>query len=135
MNLFHVQASSDPAKYAKHVVLLPPAVSRLMLTNGRGGVMGNTSGVQLSVRRRLRGGRAEFEVRADPDLPRETLEAIAEHAVGCVVREGETLFIPRGWWHRVQNVRLVERTRDDEPAGWTAALAWWFLPRTRAGRS
>jgi hypothetical protein len=54
-------------------------------------------------------------------------DAVEGYAVTCVLRQAETLLIPRGWWHRVENVALHNGSR--ERGGWTAGLSWWFLPR------
>lgn len=69
-----------------------------------------------------------FDVLIDPSTaPMRTREALSESggAMSCVLREGDTLFVPRKWWHRVENVRL----QDTVTPGWTAGVGWWFLPR------
>ncbi|KIP09374.1 hypothetical protein PHLGIDRAFT_126381 [Phlebiopsis gigantea 11061_1 CR5-6] len=133
MNLFHLQASADPRKFAKHVTLLPPSISPWLQTASRGSsVMGNTSQIKARLRRCVTDDSDDsFECQLSSDLSDVAMQAVAEHVKVCVLREGETLFIPRGWWHRVENVSL---SRDPGPtAGWTAGVSWWFLPRNNAG--
>lgn len=130
MNLFHLQASSDPIKYAKHVLLMPPSTSDMLRHTQRGSsVFSNTSRMKARLRRdRSFTSGMQFHVEVHPDVPLYTADAIAMHGVTCLVREGETLFIPKGWWHRVENVCLTEEPQAT--AGWTAAVSWWFLPRS-----
>ena len=93
--------------------------------------MGNTSQIKARLRRHVTDDSdATFECQFPSDLSDAAMQAVAEHVKVCVLREGETLFIPKGWWHRVENVSL---SRDPHPtAGWTAAVSWWFLPRNSA---
>ncbi|KAI0635213.1 Clavaminate synthase-like protein [Trametes polyzona] len=135
-NLYNVYASSDPDMHAKHFVLLPPTLSEY-LSRGDGSVLRNTSPVDLHLRRDPASAPdASYEVAIDPrTAPLRTREAMeyTGAALSCVLREGDTLFVPRRWWHRVENVRLRETSTTalgaDGPRGWTAGVGWWFLPR------
>ncbi|EIW55671.1 Clavaminate synthase-like protein [Trametes versicolor FP-101664 SS1] len=124
-NLYNVYASSDPSVHAKHFVLLPPDLSE-SLSRADGSVLRNTSPVDLHLR--ADSSENAFDVLIDPSTaPVNTREALSESggAMSCVLREGDTLFVPRKWWHRVENVRL----QDTATPGWTAGVGWWFLPR------
>ncbi|OJT08247.1 Lysine-specific demethylase 8 [Trametes pubescens] len=126
-NLYNVYASSDPNVHAKHFVLLPPDLSE-SLSRADGSVLRNTSPVDLHLRGDSSGN--AFDVLIDPSTaPLRTREALSESggALSCVLREGDTLFVPRKWWHRVENVRLQDT--DAANPGWTAGVGWWFLPR------
>ncbi|KAI0646347.1 hypothetical protein C8Q79DRAFT_664261 [Trametes meyenii] len=129
-NLYNVYASSDPSVHAKHFVLLPPTLSQYLTRADDGSVLRNTSPVEFHVLRTPPG--ADPEVAIDPvSAPERTRDAILESdaALSCVVREGDTLFIPRRWWHRVENITLPSGTGSTGGPGWTAGVGWWFLPR------
>ncbi|KAI0360635.1 Clavaminate synthase-like protein [Trametes cingulata] len=125
-NLYNVYASSEPSVHAKHFVLLPPTLSEY-LARGDLSVMRNMSPINLHI---LRDGSAPFEVAFDPSTPSRTTEALAASgaAMSCVLREGDTLFVPRRWWHRVESVKLRD-TGSPADSGWMAGIGWWFLPR------
>ncbi|KAI0371995.1 Clavaminate synthase-like protein [Pilatotrama ljubarskyi] len=126
-NLYNVYASSEPSVHAKHFVLLPPTLSDC-LSRADGSVLRNTSPVELHL---LKGQSVEnFDIAVDPSTPLRTTEALAESdsAMSCVLREGDTLFVPRRWWHRVENVKLQD-VASSTASGWTAGVGWWFLPR------
>ncbi|EMD36308.1 hypothetical protein CERSUDRAFT_95643 [Gelatoporia subvermispora B] len=59
-----------------------------------------------------------------------TIGALSTYALSCILHEGETLYIPRSWWHRVENVVLPGSAPTTVTAGWTAGVGWWFLPRS-----
>ncbi|KAL1943972.1 hypothetical protein VTO73DRAFT_3790 [Trametes versicolor] len=124
-NLYNVYASSDPSVHAKHFVLLPPDLSE-SLSRADGSVLRNTSLVDLHLR--ADSSANALDVLIDPSTaPVNTRGALSESggAMSCVLCEGDTLFVPRKWWHRVENVRL----QDTATPGWTAGVGWWFLPR------
>ncbi|KAI0777720.1 hypothetical protein BD413DRAFT_466972 [Trametes elegans] len=142
-NLYTMHASSDPFVHAKHFVLLPPtpALSQALARADRS-VLRNTSPLELHLRPRPGDPAGSFAVAMDPaSAPVHTRDAVRESgaALSCVVREGDTLFVPRRWWHRVENVALRPEVPDaggDRAAaaaraevGWTAGVGWWFLPR------
>lgn len=111
-NLFHMQATSSP-HLAKHFLLLPPGVVK----QGDGRFLQkNTSSMKFALQRQGDG----FGVTVEGSSSR----AIQELGLSCVLKEGETLFVPRGWWHRVENVWTCEG--DSEEGGWTAGVGWWF---------
>lgn len=130
MNFFHLQAASDHAKFAKHVILVPPFASDMLRHAQRGSsVFSNTSKMKARLCREWSvSSGMQFHVEVHPEVPLNTAEALAQHGMTCILREGETLFIPKGWWHRVENVCLA---KEPQPlAGWTAGVSWWFLPRS-----
>ncbi|KAI0674349.1 hypothetical protein C8Q78DRAFT_1075989 [Trametes maxima] len=130
-NLYNVYASSDPAIHAKHFVLFPPTLSEYLTRADDGSVLRNTSPVELHVLKTPPG--ADLEVALDPaSAPERTRDAIlgSDAALSCVVREGDTLFVPRRWWHRVENITLRGSVPTTGGAGWTAGVGWWFLPRS-----
>ncbi|KAH9950807.1 Clavaminate synthase-like protein [Amylocystis lapponica] len=132
LNLYHLHASSKPSTHAKHFTLIPPSVSDFIRRSDAYSTLRNTSDIDLTLRPASNSSHSEgvFDVLIDPATPARAAEAIAASALSCVLREGETLFIPRGWWHRVENVVLAGGTQSaDNHAGWTAGVGWWFLPR------
>ncbi|KAI0794804.1 hypothetical protein C8Q75DRAFT_712368 [Abortiporus biennis] len=132
MNLYHLQASSNPSYYAKHFTLLPPSVSHHLQNASTRQFQRNTSSVDLHlVRKDSESGHPTFDIKLDSSLPDDIASTLTETMMTCTLREGETLFIPRGWWHRVENVSLVEDPRYRN-IGWTAGVAWWFLLRGRS---
>jgi hypothetical protein len=106
----------------KHFLLLPPSLSSMLKSKLLAyQTMQNTSAV-------------DFEVHASPDesnvtpvvewksfgeLSTEELKQVEEGCLSCWVREGDCVFLPRGWWHRVENVNLDGR-RD----GYTVGVGW-----------
>ncbi|KAI0664867.1 hypothetical protein C8Q70DRAFT_1049069 [Cubamyces menziesii] len=142
-NLYNLYASSDPSVHAKHFVLFPPTLSEYLARAEKGHIMRNTSLVDLRVHARSppKGNsfvEDAFVISMDPDsAPSRTRDALLESGVAwsCVLREGDTLFVPRRWWHQVENVMLPQDNAGATPtttgpAGWTAGVGWWFLPRT-----
>lgn len=131
-NLYHLHASSDPSLYAKHFVLLPPSSAEFVKRTDTHTTLRNTSAIDIYLRPRTSNGRVlrdEFDVLVDPATPSRLAEHVSAMAISCILREGETLFIPRGWWHRVENVSLLDTEASRRDAGWTAGVGWWFLPR------
>ncbi|KAH9901327.1 hypothetical protein C8Q73DRAFT_786706 [Cubamyces lactineus] len=145
-NLYNLYASSEPSVYAKHFVLFPPALSEYLARAETGHIMRNTSPVDLHVHKRSSGTprppqgnplEDTFVISMDPtSTPSRTRDALLESgaAWSCVLREGDTLFVPRRWWHRVENVTLPQDSAEATPTstgpvGWTAGIGWWFLPR------
>ncbi|KAI0339303.1 Clavaminate synthase-like protein [Trametopsis cervina] len=129
INLFHLQASSAPDEYAKHVFLLPPTASPYVNGTGARKRQKNTATVDF----RIHLGPShviphlQVAMEASQALVSDAVDAIESSAVTCVLREGETLYIPRGWWHRVENIAM--HGGSGKQAGWTAGVSWWFLPR------
>ncbi|OCH86640.1 Clavaminate synthase-like protein [Obba rivulosa] len=159
-NLYHLHASSAPQIHAKHFVLFPPSASSALSRTP--GVQRNTSAADLLLvphalpaplsslspvwsashaspappcRDATPDNHDPFAILAAPT------EVLPVRAWSCVLHEGETLYIPRRWWHRVENVALPEhggaQSRAAEwwahgarRAGWTAGVGWWFLPRS-----
>ncbi|GBE84356.1 hypothetical protein SCP_0603350 [Sparassis crispa] len=128
MNLYHLHASSDPLTHAKHLTLLPPSVSEFVRRADGHASLRNTSAIDLQLRPRSGGSNLQFDILTD-SCPTRLVDALSLTALSCVLREGETLFIPRGWWHRVENVLLPGRGPSSASAGWTAGIGWWFLLR------
>ncbi|KAI0336472.1 Clavaminate synthase-like protein [Cubamyces sp. BRFM 1775] len=147
-NLYNLYASSEPLVQAKHFVLFPPSLSEFLARAEDGHIMRNTSLVDLHVHKRVAESEAlpkeahlaqdAFVISMDPDsAPSRTRDALLQPgaAWSCVLREGDTLFVPRRWWHRVENVTLPQNKTGATPAstssvGWTAGVGWWFLPRS-----
>ncbi|KAK7689367.1 hypothetical protein QCA50_007158 [Cerrena zonata] len=126
INLFHLQASSLPKRFAKHVTLFPPSVSHL-LRRETNTTLRNTSPHELTLRHTPTG---DFDIHLEPDLPNESIQELSNRALSCLVREGDTLLIPKRWWHRVENVDLAPDpagSNGEMRVGWTAAVSWWFL--------
>ncbi|KAI0696613.1 hypothetical protein BC835DRAFT_854813 [Cytidiella melzeri] len=136
INLFHLQASSNPEEYVKHVILLPPTASRFVKGPHAQRRQHNTSALEFQIHRDashdISGFRVETSLDGTSDV-REIRDVIERYAVTCLLRQGETLLIPRGWWHRVENVGLRDGRR--EHCGWTAGLSWWFLSRSSCNES
>ena len=111
-SLYDLLAPSAPSTHAKHFLLMPPTLGEVLITSAPLSRSCNTA--QLDVRLRgARGATAEFDVvLAAPATPR---YARAAHAV----REGETVFVPRAWWPRVENAAAGDR--DSARRGWPAA--------------
>lgn len=125
VNLFHLQASSSPGRIAKHVTLFPPSLSQL-LERKTNTALRNTSPHEFTLHRNL----SAFDVFLENvnSLPDAAIEKLSKHALTCIVHEGDTLLIPKRWWHRVENVDLFPDSAEKK-VGWTAALSWWFLLR------
>lgn len=130
-NLYQVYASSEPARYAKHVFLLPPHAREFVMRVDGHHALQNTSSINLSLSPSQHGD--NLNIIADPGTPSRSVDAISQLGYSCVLQEGETLFIPKGWWHRVENVVLGHSVGQTKPScpGWTAAIGWWWLPRRR----
>ncbi|KAI0693942.1 hypothetical protein C8T65DRAFT_667471 [Cerioporus squamosus] len=127
-NLYSLHASSDASTHAKHWLLLPPSLGRLLSPPPGTQMQPNMSPLDFRLRRRS-GEDGSF------DTAQHVMDANA--ALSCVMREGDMLFVPRRWWHRVENVVLEDENtepaqvpRSGNSAGWTAGVGWWFLPRT-----
>ncbi len=132
MNLFHLQASSHPLHSAKHFTLLPPFASEFLQRADQHGAMRRTSPVNLTLIPKPSDTGVHFDVEIDESVPARTKECISKEAISWLLREGETLFIPRGWWHRVENVFLKDVSPPPASTGqWTAGVSWWFLLRNR----
>ncbi len=141
-NLYHLLASSEPAVHGKHFLLLPPSLSD-----------GLTARDDILLPRNI--SRLDFRIRRNPSVGADAasgLEILVDRAsaptqtvidsncaLSCVLEEGDMLFLPRGWWHRVENVELEGGGRPAEyeyhsghgrSRGWTAGVGWWFLSRS-----
>ncbi|KAH9837958.1 Clavaminate synthase-like protein [Rhodofomes roseus] len=130
-NLYHLYASANPERHAKHIFLLPPHASEFVKRADGQHALRNTSSIGLSLATSQNGD--AFAIMAAPDTPGRSVEAMSTSGFCCILREGETLFIPKGWWHRVENVVLGH---DQQPSnsGWTAGIGWWWLPRANPSR-
>ena len=131
INLFRLQASSAPYKYAKHVLLLPPSSSPLVKGSDTQRHQHNTSTLDFHLHPDESHGSPRFRIAASLGASgtSEARDVIERDAVTCILQENETLYIPRGWWHRVENVALQDMS--DKHGGWTAGLSYWFLPRNQ----
>lgn len=114
------------------MTLLPPSTSTLMrqghdIKTNRSSIKAGV--VHSSLLDGTPGPSPDNPLVLEVDADEDTASAIAKHAMVGILREGETLFIPDGWWHRVENVCLVPERQPT--AGWTAAVSWWFLPRSK----
>ncbi|KAI0084622.1 hypothetical protein BDY19DRAFT_898144 [Irpex rosettiformis] len=129
INLFHLQASSASNDYAKHILLLPPSASELMRGSHAHSRHHNTSTLDFQLHTDGSHECPRFRVTASCGVSgtSKARDVIERDAVTCILRENETLLIPRGWWHRVENVAL--RDASCKHGGWTAGLSYWFLPR------
>ncbi|KZT71073.1 Clavaminate synthase-like protein [Daedalea quercina L-15889] len=130
-NLYQVYASSDPNRYAKHIFLLPPDAREFVGRADGQHTLRNTSPIDLSLKPSPNGD--DFVLVPEPSTPSHSVEAMLQLGCSCVLREGETLFIPKGWWHRVENVILGEELPSD--SGWTAGIGWWWLPHEKDSRN
>lgn len=131
MNCFQLQAASDPTKHGKHVLLLPPSASSIVRSNPRTALQRNTSSVDFHLRRSnpYTLDHDTVDVYVD-SLGSEDAQSLSSAALSCVLLEGDTLFIPRGWWHRIENIALTPADgAESDCGGWTAGMAWWFLFR------
>ena len=131
INLFHLQASSQSCDYAKHVLLLPPSASDFVRGSDAQRRQHNTSALDFHLYPNGSCESPPFRIAASfgASEPPEARDIIERDAVTCILRENETLFIPWGWWHRVENVALQDASRGR--GGWTAGLSYWFLPRSQ----
>ena len=137
MNCFSLQAASDPTRFAKHFFLLPPSTSSIVrppLDSRSSHVQRNTSHLDFYLQNShaapVSSSTALDRVYVD-GLTDADAEKLSRIAMSCVLKEGDTLFIPRGWWHRVENVDMSWHHGSPEGlcGGWTAGVAWWFLFR------
>ena len=142
MNCFSLQAASDPTRFAKHLFakhffLLPPSTSSIVrppLDSRSSHVQRNTSHLDFYLQNShaapVSSSTALDRVYVD-GLTDADAEKLSRIAMSCVLKEGDTLFIPRGWWHRVENVDMSWHHGSPEGlcGGWTAGVAWWFLFR------
>lgn len=136
-NLYALHASSEPSAHAKHWLLLPPSQGRLLSPRPDPYTQPNMSTLDFQLRYRTSDD-AGFDVLVDrASVPGDAAQAVldATSALSCVTREGDMLFVPRRWWHRVENV-VVEDDREYRPGrqagthtGWTVGVGWWFLLR------
>jgi Cupin-like domain len=111
--------------------MIPPNFTKFVEQGGRPPFQRNTSRTDFTLRRQpvSSGCSPEFELSVEDGTAPHIIEAMAKHATVCVLKEGETLFIPRGWWHRAENVWIGDRKLDGDEAimaGWTAGVGWWF---------
>ena len=99
----------------KHVVLWPPD-ARETLQSGQP-LQRNLATVQLDLA-------LDGSCRID-----EAAQDSATQPLSCSLRQGDSLWIPRGWWHAVRN----GTTSGDRTAhSWSASIGCWFLPRSDA---
>ncbi|RDX54554.1 Clavaminate synthase-like protein, partial [Lentinus brumalis] len=141
-NLYTLHVSSDASTHAKHWLLLPPSLGKPLAPPSHGYAQPNMSPLDCRLRRRQDedGG---FDVLMDrTSVPGQTALDVLDAgvALSCVMREGDMLFVPRRWWHRVENVVLqgegarTEGTgnvrQSGRSHGWTVGVGWWFLPRS-----
>ncbi|KAI0746826.1 hypothetical protein C8Q80DRAFT_1220114 [Daedaleopsis nitida] len=132
-NLYQLLASSQPAIHAKHILLLPPSLADVLASTANH-ISRNTSPLDIRVQR-TSAAISGFHVYIDrTSASARTTEAVLHSgsALTCVLREGDMLFLPRGWWHRVENIVMGDWSAEEEnnrTRGWTAGVGWWFLPR------
>ncbi|RPD65538.1 hypothetical protein L227DRAFT_570858 [Lentinus tigrinus ALCF2SS1-6] len=146
-NLYTLHTSSDASVHGKHWLLLPPSL-RLSPQLDRY-MQPNMSALDFRLRRRRSGHRSEelegsFDILVNrASVPGDAAQRVldAETALSCVMREGDMLFVPRRWWHRVENVVLQDggnftpEGNSGQAAGWTVGVGWWFLPRSLQHKS
>ncbi|PCH37078.1 Clavaminate synthase-like protein [Wolfiporia cocos MD-104 SS10] len=139
MNLYHLEASSNPLSCAKHFLLIPPSAAEFVKRADDFSALRNTSSLDFSLcRRHSAHYKCAFDIVASSTVPERSSEVLSSVALSCILREGETLFIPKRWWHRVENVSLLDEASEGSArsiAGWTAGIGWWFLPRESPQRS
>ena len=130
INLFHLQASAAPKRFAKHVTLFPPSLSHLLRRESHT-TLRNTSPHKFGLCHTPPSPGA-FEVYLESKTNEKLVQELSKHTLSCVVREGETLLIPRRWWHRVENVDLMpemEASKEEKNPGWNVGVCWWFTVR------
>ncbi|EJF63727.1 hypothetical protein DICSQDRAFT_55007 [Dichomitus squalens LYAD-421 SS1] len=128
-NLYNLFSSSEPSLFGKHFVLLPPSMSPF-LERKDSEFMRNTSHVECFLKAT---SSDTFDVAIDPDMvPAKAARAMlaSDSVLSCMLQEGDTIFVPRRWWHRVENVMAPSAARHGKKRGWTAGVGWWFLPRS-----
>ncbi|KAH8915631.1 Clavaminate synthase-like protein [Atractiella rhizophila] len=131
-NLFTLPCTSSPST-AKHFLIFPRSLSALLRKNKdmRHWSPGeNTSLLDFEI---SRGEQKHSEIRASWDVRWKSdnvdeRESIEDGALQCTLMEGDALFIPRGSWHRVENVDL-----EGNENVWTAGVGWWFRTRGEGG--
>jgi hypothetical protein len=111
-NIFVVAEASEDS--AKHVLLFPPACDA-MLAPARGSTS-KTVDVYLS-------DVVKGAARLESDTLNETeLAELAKSGLAAELAQGDMLILPRGWWHRIENV--------GSSRSYVAGMAWWWLMRT-----
>ena len=129
-NLYNLFASSEPSLFGKHILLLPPSLSGF-IQQTESDLMRNISRVECFVQPT---SSDTFDVAINPaKIPAVTARAMlaSDSVLSCVLQEGDTIFVPRSWWHRAENVMSPSAAaRLGKKRGWTAGVGWWFLPRS-----
>ena len=104
----HATASEDDRK---HVVLWPPNARSLLQTDRP--LQRNLATVQLELG-------LDGSCRID-----EAAQDSAAQPLACSLRQGDSLWVPKGWWHAVRN----GKASGASTSSWSAAIGAWFLPR------
>ena len=136
-NLYTLHAVSEASLHAKHWLLLPASLGRLLAPRLDPRMQPNMSPLDFRISRR-EGDEGNFDVLVDrASVPEDAVQYVldANNALSCLMREGDMLFVPRRWWHRVENVVLkddrdsTQERHSEKHAGWTVGIGWWFLSR------
>ncbi|GAA97686.1 uncharacterized protein L969DRAFT_280703 [Mixia osmundae IAM 14324] len=110
-NLFELK---EACRALKHFTILPKRLSHLLRSSEQ---QKNTSSVDFDIS----SGKLALSA-ASPS--QKYAQEILNAAQTCVLAPGDTLLLPRGFWHRVETI-----STDSAQPGWAASIGFWFRMR------